>query len=219
MCICHFYLPLCSAEQRHSYRFGTTWGRVNDRIFIFGWTIPLSSVVIRFQWQFECCCNIIEKPFQFFFLIVFLNLLPRFKKRNKGKMLIVCCFIFRLCHHSHGDQCRDGGDVTSGARGFGKSDLNIYILGPGDWTHDLCIASAVMVYQLSYSCNCWFESLSSLRWCTIKVASVSCCAEWSSAAWDSLSSFCCSSSSKVTKTSQKVRRLSEFPFKLKIDFF
>ncbi len=35
------YLPLCSAEQRHSYRFGTTWGRVNDdRIFIFGWTIP-----------------------------------------------------------------------------------------------------------------------------------------------------------------------------------
>ncbi len=37
------YLPLCSEEQRHSYRFGTTWGWVNDdRIFIFGWTIPLS---------------------------------------------------------------------------------------------------------------------------------------------------------------------------------
>ncbi len=36
--------PLCSAEQRHSYRFGTTWGWVNDdRIFIFGWTIPLMS--------------------------------------------------------------------------------------------------------------------------------------------------------------------------------
>ncbi len=36
------YLPLCSAEQRNSYRFGTTSGRVNDdRIFIFGWTIPL----------------------------------------------------------------------------------------------------------------------------------------------------------------------------------
>ncbi len=36
------YLPLCSAEQRHSYRSGTTWGWVNDdRIFIFGWTIPL----------------------------------------------------------------------------------------------------------------------------------------------------------------------------------
>ncbi len=38
------YLPLCSVEHRHSYRFGTTWGWVNDdRIFIFGWTIPLRS--------------------------------------------------------------------------------------------------------------------------------------------------------------------------------
>ncbi len=37
------YLPLYSAEQRNSYRFGTTWGWVNDdRIFIFGWTILLS---------------------------------------------------------------------------------------------------------------------------------------------------------------------------------
>ncbi len=37
------YLPLCSAEQRNWYRFGSTWGWVNDdRIFIFGWTIPLS---------------------------------------------------------------------------------------------------------------------------------------------------------------------------------
>ncbi len=36
------YLPLCSAEQTHSYRSGNTWGWVNDdRIFIFGWTIPL----------------------------------------------------------------------------------------------------------------------------------------------------------------------------------
>ncbi len=39
------YLPLCSAEQRHSYRVGTTWGCVNDdRSFIFGWTIPLTAV-------------------------------------------------------------------------------------------------------------------------------------------------------------------------------
>ncbi len=37
------YLPLCS-EQTHSYRFETTWGWVNDdRIFIFGCTVPLSS--------------------------------------------------------------------------------------------------------------------------------------------------------------------------------
>ncbi len=35
------YLPLCS-EQTHSYRFGSTWGWVNDdRICIFGWIIPL----------------------------------------------------------------------------------------------------------------------------------------------------------------------------------
>ncbi len=31
-------------KQRNSYRFGTTWGWVNDRIFIFGWTIPLSHL-------------------------------------------------------------------------------------------------------------------------------------------------------------------------------
>ncbi len=44
------YLPLCSAEQRHSYRFETTWGWVNDdRIFIFGWTIPLSVFWIRIR--------------------------------------------------------------------------------------------------------------------------------------------------------------------------
>ncbi len=31
------YLPLCSAEQTHSYRFGTTWGRVNDDRIFFLW--------------------------------------------------------------------------------------------------------------------------------------------------------------------------------------
>jgi len=37
------YLPLSSAEQINTLRFGTTWGWVNtDRIFIFGWTNPLS---------------------------------------------------------------------------------------------------------------------------------------------------------------------------------
>ncbi len=41
------YLPLCSTEQTHSNRIGTTWGWVNDdRIFIFGWTVPLSSAGI-----------------------------------------------------------------------------------------------------------------------------------------------------------------------------
>ncbi len=32
-----------SPYYENKYRFGTTWGWVNgDRIFIFGWTIPLS---------------------------------------------------------------------------------------------------------------------------------------------------------------------------------
>ncbi len=45
------YLPLCS-EQTHSYRFGNTWGWVNDdRIFLLGWTIPL-SLWITFCKQF-----------------------------------------------------------------------------------------------------------------------------------------------------------------------
>ncbi len=36
---------LCSEDERRSYRFGTTWGWViNDRIFIFGWTIPLMTL-------------------------------------------------------------------------------------------------------------------------------------------------------------------------------
>ncbi len=36
------HLNLCSEDERRSYGFGTTWGRViNDRIFIFGWAIPL----------------------------------------------------------------------------------------------------------------------------------------------------------------------------------
>ncbi len=36
------YLNMCSKDELSSYRFGTIWGWViNDRIFIFGWTIPL----------------------------------------------------------------------------------------------------------------------------------------------------------------------------------
>ncbi len=38
-----FKIILCSAEQRNSYKFGMTWGWVNDdRINFFWWTIPLS---------------------------------------------------------------------------------------------------------------------------------------------------------------------------------
>ncbi len=50
------YLPLCSAEQTHSYRFGTTWGWVNDdRIFIFVWTIPLIHILIYIWFISENC--------------------------------------------------------------------------------------------------------------------------------------------------------------------
>ncbi len=39
------YLPLYSAEQRHSYRFGTTWGWANDDIiFSFGWNYPFKYI-------------------------------------------------------------------------------------------------------------------------------------------------------------------------------
>lgn len=41
-----------------SNRFEMTWGRVNDGLFIFGWTIPLSPCFSRWMWmwwkQFDC---------------------------------------------------------------------------------------------------------------------------------------------------------------------
>ncbi len=37
------YLNLCSEDERRSYGFGMTWGRViKDRILFFGWSIPLA---------------------------------------------------------------------------------------------------------------------------------------------------------------------------------
>ncbi len=46
------YSNVFSEDQRRSYGFGTTWGWViNDRIKIFGWTIPLSlKDSIAVQW-------------------------------------------------------------------------------------------------------------------------------------------------------------------------
>ncbi len=42
------YLNLCSEDERKSYGFITTWGRViNDRIFIFWLTIPLTYCLIE----------------------------------------------------------------------------------------------------------------------------------------------------------------------------
>ncbi len=46
------YLNVCSEDERRSYRFGTTWGWViNDRIVIFGWTIPLSLSSGQVEWK------------------------------------------------------------------------------------------------------------------------------------------------------------------------
>ncbi len=70
------YIFLCSAGVRNSYRFERTWGWVNDdRIFIFGWTVPLniwthawlycilmfllagrSLLLVLFQEQQDCPC-------------------------------------------------------------------------------------------------------------------------------------------------------------------
>ncbi len=54
------YLPLCSAEQRHSNRFVTSWRWINDdRIVIFGWTVPLSILyhLIGFKEVFVVVCS------------------------------------------------------------------------------------------------------------------------------------------------------------------
>ncbi len=41
------YLILCSEDERSSYGFGTTWGwGINDRIFIFGWTMSLMALLL-----------------------------------------------------------------------------------------------------------------------------------------------------------------------------
>ncbi len=50
---CHQkYLNLCSEDKRRSYRFETTWGWViTDRIFIFGWTNPLTTTLLRINKQ------------------------------------------------------------------------------------------------------------------------------------------------------------------------
>ncbi len=56
------YLPLCSAEQTHSYRFGSTWGWVNDdRIFIFGCTVPLRSLILFVSPAQVCLIGIAAK--------------------------------------------------------------------------------------------------------------------------------------------------------------
>ncbi len=94
------YLPLCLVEQRHSYRFGTTWGWVNDdRIFIFGWTIPLRP--LNRKWDNFCLiyfktlvmflriCSIHPSIHPSIYLSIYL-----FTFQFNGNLLI--CFLFML---------------------------------------------------------------------------------------------------------------------------
>ncbi len=41
--VTHILQFILFCVQENSYRFGKTWGWVNDRIVLFGWTIPLSE--------------------------------------------------------------------------------------------------------------------------------------------------------------------------------
>ncbi len=89
LCFTHAseYLPLCSAEQRNSYRFRTTWGWVNDdRIVIFGWTIPLRKCCKRIR--AFCSRNepVVGSVFTHFILCIFL----------KSGMHLTLRFIFEI---------------------------------------------------------------------------------------------------------------------------
>ncbi len=92
------YLPLCSAEQRHSYRFGTTWGWVNDeRIFIFGWTVPLS---INETWA-DTQQLVINRPD---FTVSVRKLIWALKRMDGGNGHCLCsvrpCFHLATARHS-----------------------------------------------------------------------------------------------------------------------
>ncbi len=50
----------------NSYRFGTTWEWVNDRIFIYGWNIPLTSMMKNSDAKASKCCLKISSKFVIF---------------------------------------------------------------------------------------------------------------------------------------------------------
>ncbi len=60
------YLNLCFEHEQRSYGFGTTWGWVlNERIFIFGWTIYLNS---RYNQCLHCEITVISYFIQYIHL-------------------------------------------------------------------------------------------------------------------------------------------------------
>ncbi len=99
------YLPLCSAEQTHSYRFGTTWGWVNDdRIFIFGWTIPL-RLTLNIKLQNLTSIFVLFYFFMFyylyyFYLFIYFLYFNLFSHFNLFLSIDIFIFIFSTIGHS-----------------------------------------------------------------------------------------------------------------------
>ncbi len=60
-----FKISSFSVQNKHKYRFGNTWGWVNDdRIFIFVWTVPLRD--LDPLWRGSCNCAWLDlSPFYF----------------------------------------------------------------------------------------------------------------------------------------------------------
>jgi len=49
-------------KKRNSYRYGTTWEQANyDIDFIFGWTIPLISLIVSIQHKHLLECNTVKQ--------------------------------------------------------------------------------------------------------------------------------------------------------------
>ncbi len=81
------YLNLCSENERRSYGFGKTWGCViNDRIVIFGWTIPLMthSHVNFLQRKEDRKCIYVRQMY---------SSTPLFSWKKKRVVVVVSCFL------------------------------------------------------------------------------------------------------------------------------
>ncbi len=67
------YLKLCSEDERSFYGFGTTWGLViNDKIFILGWSIPLTQHFLECSKSLSFNSYIVHSEQNSLFLFLFL---------------------------------------------------------------------------------------------------------------------------------------------------
>ncbi len=70
------YLILCSDDEWRSYRFGKTWGCViNNRIFIFGWTVPFNGQMFLYKNR-QCGCSQMKQVLFIRLDIFYLSLKP-----------------------------------------------------------------------------------------------------------------------------------------------